>query len=152
MNGPSRKSCRMTSEDMPTAIGSLGPASGQSPQEWLDGPEIDLFGQPLAPAKVKASLAKSSAPTIQGICGPTSFDSCAPAGLLSSWENRLTERLARIGSTECGLIWKVRATPSGRSISRLAPSIRHSEETESTGSQWPTPRLGNGGFGNPKRM
>lgn len=133
-------------------IGSQAPDYGKLPVASPDGPPSVSSGPPVAPAKAKASPAKSSVPTIHGICGQTSFDSCAPAGPLSSWENRLTERLARIGSTECGLIWKARATPSGRSISRLQVSTLLSEETESIGLQWPTPRLGNGGFGNPKRM
>lgn len=60
-----------------------------------------------------------------GTCGPTSFASSVPDGPLSGWENRLRQRLARIGSTECLLTWKTSATPAGRPLSRLVPSMHH---------------------------
>lgn len=45
-----------------------------------------------------------------------------------------------VGSTESALIWRVKTTPAGRSISRLAPSTLHTNGIDSTGSQWPTPK------------
>lgn len=80
---------------------------------------------------------------IQGICGRTFIASSVPEGPLSSWENRLRERLATVGSTESALIWREKATPEGQSISRLAVSTRHTNGTGSTGSQQtynPTPK------------
>lgn len=78
----------------------------------------------------------------QGICGRTFFASSVPGGPLSSWESRLRERLATVGSTESALIWKAKDTPAGQSISRLAVSTRHTNGTGSTGSPpmdvWPT--------------
>ena len=78
---------------------------------------------------------------IQGICGRTYIGSPVPEGPLSSWENRLRERLATIGSTESALIWRAKATPAGRSISRLSPSTRHNNGTGCIGSPWPTPTV-----------
>lgn len=76
---------------------------------------------------------------IQGICGRTFIASSVPAGPLSSWESRLRERLATVGSTESALIWREKITPQGQSISRLAPSMRHTNGTDCTGSPWQTP-------------
>lgn len=114
--------------------------------DLLDGLTSDPSGPRPARAKAKASQAKSSAPTIQGICGPTVFASSVPDGPLSWWENRLRERLARIGSTEFVLTWRQKTTPCGRSISRLVPSTRRISDTASTGSpspkkEWPSPTV-----------
>lgn len=75
---------------------------------------------------------------IQGICGRTFIGSSVPDGPLSSWESRLQERLAMVGSTESALIWRTKTSPAGLSISRLAPSTRHTNGTDSTGSLWTT--------------
>jgi len=84
---------------------------------------------------------------IQGICGRTFIASSVPAGPLSSWESRLRERLGMVGSTESALIWREKVTPAGQSISRLAPSTRHTNGTGSTGqpSARPTPKSANAG-------
>lgn len=95
-------------------------------------------GPALAPASLFPSLAEAAAPTTNGICGPTSFASSVPPGPLSSWESRLRARLATVGSTEFALIWRVRATPAGRLISRLAPWTPPTSAAGSTGSPWPT--------------
>lgn len=102
---------------------------------------LDLFGQPLAPVSRSRKPARAAGETIHGICGPTCFASSAPAGPLSSWENRLRARLASIGSTESPLIWQARATPAGRSISRLRPWTPRTSASDSTGSPWPTPTV-----------
>jgi hypothetical protein len=46
-----------------------------------------------------------------------------------------------VGSTELSLIWRVKVTPAGGSISRLAPWTRPTSEADSTGSPWPTPTV-----------
>ena len=46
-------------------------------------------------------------------------------------------------STACYLTWKIAATPQGRLLFRLVPSMPHTEETEF--SFWPTPNVPNGG-------
>jgi hypothetical protein len=98
---------------------------------------------------------------IQGIYGRTYCASPAPDGPLSSWENRLRERLAMAGSTECALIWTVKATPAGRLISRLAPSTRLTNGTGCSGSatgpdsaQWRSPNArenGGGSYSDPEK-
>lgn len=91
---------------------------------------------------------------IQGICGRTFIGSSVPDGPLSSWESRLRERLATVGSTECALIWRVKTTPAGASISRLAVSTRHTNGTGSTGSQWRSPTAGDkrgGAYADPEK-
>ena len=130
----------MTSEDTSERISSPAPGSGRSPQTWPDG--VDLFGQPLVPASRSQSQAKAPVETTRGICGPTSFDSPAPCGPLSSWVSRLQDRLASIGSTESPLIWREKATPAGRSIFRLAPWTPPIAASGSIGSPWPTPMAG----------
>ena len=48
---------------------------------------------------------------------------------------------SRWGSTKCFLTWKVKATPQGRLLFQLAPSMPRTEETESGSSpnMWATP-------------
>ena len=48
---------------------------------------------------------------------------------------------SRWGSTRCFLTWKVKATPQGRLLFQLAPSMPRTEETESGSSpnMWATP-------------
>lgn len=81
----------------------------------------------------------------QGTYGRTFSALSEPIGPLSSWENRLRNRLAAHGSTESALIWKATTTPAGRSIYRLAPSTLHTNGPACTGSLWPTPRTPTGG-------
>jgi len=59
---------------------------------------------------------------------------------LAKWEARLKERLSKVGSTEFPLTWSQSVTPSGRPISRLAPSMRRTSDSGSIGSQWATPQ------------
>ena len=62
---------------------------------------------------------------------------------LAKWEARLKERLSKVGSTEFPLTWSQSVTPSGRPMSRLAPSMRRTSDSGSIG--WPTPCVPNGG-------
>ena len=120
------------------ATSSPEAVSGPLQLDLPGGLTSDPSGPDPAPARAKASPAKGSEPMIQGICGRTFFGSSVPDGPLSSWENRLRQRLARIGSTESALIWRTKTTPCGRSISRLAPSMRHTNGNDCTGSRWTT--------------
>lgn len=106
------------------ATSSPGSADGPTPPDLLGGPTTASCGPAPRRASRSASRVRNEAPTTSGTCGPTSFASSVPDGPLSSWENRLRQRLARIGSTECMLTWKASATPAGRSLSRLVPSTR----------------------------
>ena len=135
----------MTSTATRRRTSSRAEVSGPSLLDWLDGPTIAPSGQEVAPANPFRRPAKGAEPMIQGICGRTFIGSSVPDGHLSSWESRLRERLAAVGSTESALIWRETTTPAGLSISRLAPSTVHSNGTASGGSRWPAPATPNGG-------
>lgn len=137
--GPSRTCSPATSPDTPNAISLQGAASGQSQLDLLDGLTTGRSGPAPVRASRSARPAKGSEQMIQGICGRTFIASSVPAGPLSSWESRLRKRLAMVGSTESALIWREKATPAGASISRLAPSMRHTNETGCIESLWTTP-------------
>lgn len=124
-----------TSTDTCSAISSPASADGRSPHDSPDGQSIANSGRARARASRSRSPASNAAPTTSGICGPTSFASSVPDGPLSGWENRLRQRLARIGSTECLLIWRASATPQGRPLSRLVPSTPRIVEIESGSAQ-----------------
>jgi hypothetical protein len=138
MNEASSTFDRATSPATPSAISSPALEDGASQLGSPGGPTT----VPCGPARVRASRSVSPAPAADpptsGTYGPTCFASSVPAGPLSSWESRLRQRLARIGSTECSLTWKASATPAGRSLSRLVPSTRPTGETAS--GLWPTPQ------------
>ena len=134
--------CPATSTASTNCISLLAEDSGRSQPEWPAGQTTSRSGPAPVRARRKVSPAKDLAPPIQGICGLTFEDSSVPDGPLSSWENRLRQRLGRIGSTERCLIWTMTYTPQGRCVSQLAPSMRLTKEVASIGSQlqtmWPT--------------
>jgi hypothetical protein len=103
-----------------------------------DGRKTARSGRDRAPASRSPTRDKARVSTIQGTCGQTSSVSSAPDGPLSSWESKLRDRLAMVGSTECALIWREKITPAGASISRLAPWTPPTSVPVSTGSLWPT--------------
>lgn len=70
---------------------------------------------------------------------------------LAKWEQRLKERLARFGSTESPLIWTKSITPSGVSISRLAPWTPLTFDSDFTGARWSTARASDGDKGSPNQ-
>lgn len=120
-----------------SAISSPASAAGLSAVALPSGPTTGRSGLDQPRAKAKASPASGSARPIPGISGPRGSRSSSDPGPLSSWESRLRERLARIGSTECALTWKRQATPCGRQLSRLVPSMRLIDATAC--GLWPTP-------------
>jgi len=128
-------------QDSPSATSSQASADGGSPSVSPDGQTTGRSGQDRARASHSALQAKEPVLTIQGTCGLTSIASSPPVGPLSSWESRLRERLAMVGSTECALTWREKTTPAGASISRLARWTPPTSDSASTGSQatWPTP-------------
>jgi hypothetical protein len=136
------------------SISSPEPVSGRLPDAWRDGQTIDLFGPPRVPASPSRLPAKGSEPMTQGTCGRTYFASSTPAGPLASWESRLRERLATLGSTESALIWRASATPAGRSKSRLVQSTLHKNGPGTGGSQWRAPTAGDnrgGSYADPEK-
>lgn len=125
---------QMTLPGIGNATSLPGSEDGPSPHGSPAGPTTASYGPAPRRASRSASRERSEAPTTNGTCGPTSFASSVPDGPLSSWESRLRQRLARIGSTECALIWKASATPAGRPLSRLVPSTRPTAVTVSGSS------------------
>lgn len=114
---------RQTSPDTGSATSSRESADGPLQPDLLGGPMIASCGPVPRRASRSPSQAKGKPRLTIGTSGPTFFGSPVPGGPLSSWENRLRRRLARTGSTECSMTWKVSATPAGRSLSRLVPSM-----------------------------
>src|SRR5690606_7038921 len=132
-----------TLPDTGSVTSSPESADGRSRPVSQDGPMTASFGPARRRASRSASRESGEARTMSGICGPTCFDSPVPDGPLFSWESRLRQRLARIGSTECLLTWKASATPAGRSLCRLVPSTRPTAVIVSGSSReaalWQTP-------------
>jgi hypothetical protein len=124
-------------------ISSPGSEAGPSPFASPGGQTTGLCGRALAPASRSVSQEKAPGQMIPVTSGPTSIGSLAPADPLSSWESKLRQRLASLGSTECLLTWKESVTPQGRQLSRLVPSMRPIVATDY--GLWPTPTLPNGG-------
>ena len=126
------------SEDLPNATSLQESVGGDMPCVLLDGLTTAPSGQVRARASRSHPQAKEPVQTTQGIYGPTSIVSSPPTGPLSSWENRLRERLAMVGLTECALIWREKITPAGASISQLVPSALRTSGSVSIGFL-PTP-------------
>ena len=129
--------------DTPSATSSPGSAGGATPSASPDGQTTGLCGPEAALASRSPQPEKARGRRTSVTSGPSSSTSFAPAAPLSSWESKLRQRLASLGSTECLLTWKASATPQGRPLSRLVPSMRPIEEIDS--GLWPTPTLPNGG-------
>lgn len=119
---------QMTLWDTASATSLPESVDGRLPPALPAGATTANSGPAPARASRSRSQAKAPAPMTNGIYGPTSFASSVPDGLLSGWESRLRQRLARIGSTECSLTWKASATPAGRPLSRLVPSMGRTVE------------------------
>src|SRR5579864_858938 len=120
----------------PAATSSPASAAGPTPSTWPAGPETASAGPDPAPANRGAWRAQARVPTIRATFGQRGFHSSASAALTRSLENRLRHAMANTGSTLFRLIWKVRTTPSGRSICRLAASERRIGGSDF--SSWPT--------------
>lgn len=120
---------------------------GQSRSASLDGPTTDLFGQALAPASHSLPPARVRRPMTSATCGLRGFLLSPSSALQSSLESRLRRRLDGAGSTLFSLTWNRKATPAGRPYFQLAASGRHTSDSDSGLSAWPTPNAGpqNGG-------
>lgn len=119
----------------PTSSRAL--AAGPLQLDLLDFLTTARFGPDHAPANPSPSQARALEPAMSATSGPSSSALSAPVDRMLSWESRLRQRLERIGSTECILTWRASATPAGRPLSRLVPSMRPIAETAS--GLWPTP-------------
>lgn len=138
-----------TSTASPNATSSPASGDGPMPPASPHGRMTESYGQALARVSRSALRAKEKAPPMIGTYGPTFFGSSVPDGPLASWESRLRERLAMVGSTECALIWREKTSPAGQSTSRLSRSTPltsaiasiGSPETMEAADPWPTPTV-----------
>lgn len=133
------------------------PASADGPLQPVlpDGPTTASLSPGRARVSRSRSRAKAPELLMRGTYGPTFSESSVPEGPLSSWENRLRQRLAKVGSSECDLTWKVSGTTPGELLSRLVPSTPRTVEIDSglllDASYWSTPRASDGEKGGPNQ-
>lgn len=132
------KSLRGTCEDIRNVISSLALQAGASRCNSQDGPQIDLFGQALAPASHSVQQAKDSETKTSATFGPSSSISSASAALSMSLASRLRVRLAKVGSMEYRQTWNLKTTPAGRQYWAHTASAHRTSDSDSTG--WPTPK------------
>ena len=108
--------------------------------------QMDLFPQPtpskpslqpVIPASPLATQVSASDIRMTATSGRTSCKLLHTKDPLSAFSKTFMVT-SRWASTKCYLTWKVKATPQGRLLFQLAPSMRPTEETES--SLLPTPR------------
>ena len=165
MKGAYRMSNPKTSKDTFNATSSLASQAGPTPSNSPDGPQIGLFGQPVAPARPSQSPeSKSSVRSAKAkiLCGaldelatqyardaktrglpmPATYgqkfgDSSRNADLDRSSESRLTAFLRSIGWPLYKHRLKYSATVLGRRVFRLRASARSTSEGGFSG--WPTP-------------
>ena len=140
------KTCDLkTLKDSPNATSSQASAYGHMPCEKQDGPTTDLCGQEVVLANLSARQAKERGLLTSGTYGPRSTTSSASADLLSSLVNKLQAKTASLGSSLYKITWKVRVTPSGRSIHAVRASVRRISDKDCIGlelTHWATPRCG----------
>lgn len=134
---------QMTLPGIPSATFSPGLVGGPLLPVLLDGLKIEKSGPRPVPASRSRSQGKGPELLMRGTYGPTFSASPVPDGPLSSWENRLRQRLAKIGSSECDLTWKASAMSDGELLSRLVPSTPRTVEIDSglllEAAYWVTP-------------
>jgi len=124
--------------DTCSAISSPALVAGATPCALPDGPTTDLFGRAVAHVSLSAPQAPKKAPLMIDTSGLSGSISSASAALESSLVNKLKQRLTTDGSILFNLIWKVKATPAGRLVCRLAASGHRTSDNDS--GSWPTPQ------------
>ena len=142
-----------TSEATPNVTSSPGSASGAMRSEEPGGPTTNPSGAVVRHANLSARQAKEAGLLMSGTYGQRSTISSESAALSAILESRSRARTASVGSTLYKLIWKQRATPSGRSISALRASARLISGKGSGSSEkgWNTPRATDGSNGGPNQ-
>jgi len=115
------------------------PVSAAGPTRWPSqaGQLINPSGQGAALASRSVSREAGKELTTKGTSGLSSTGSLESADLQSCLESRLRARLDCSGWMEYALIWKLRATPSGRQICALRASAHRTSGSDFTGL--PTP-------------
>jgi hypothetical protein len=137
MKDQSLMSTLTTSGDSHNATSSPASEAGPTHSASPDGQTTGLFGPGAAPASPSPSRGKGRARQTNDISGLSSTASFQNADRLSYSVSRSLQQSGRLGSTECSLIWKVRATPAGRLFCQLVPSMRPIGEIDF--GLWPTP-------------
>ena len=141
----------MTSKNTGKSTCSPASAASASDSEWQGGPMTDLFSQADSPASPGVSPGSSEAQKMTVTSGQKWQDLlkvCGLDGCLAKTFRGLLEN--RWASTECFLTWNVSATPQGRQVSRLVPSMPLTGAPES--GLWPTPQEHDKVNGDPKRV
>ena len=118
-------------------ISSPESACGPTPLDGLGGQMIMPFGQGVAHASHSVRAGSGEASQIRVISGPHGTGSSQSVALTCSLASKLRAKTDLLGSTLFRLIWKERATPSGRVIYALRASGRRTSDSAST--SWPTP-------------
>lgn len=121
----------------PSVISSQASESGATPSAAQDGQTTSPHGQGVVPVSPSAAQASEGAQQTTGTFGRSSSASLRSAALQSSLVSRYRARTDSLGSTLYTTTWKVRTTPSGRSISAQRASGRRTSGSACTG--WPTP-------------
>lgn len=129
-------------------ISSPGSAAGLSRSASPDGLTIALCGPAPVPASPIPSRASSRATRTSATSGPFGSGSSASADLTRSLANKLQMRLDTDGLIETQLIWRAKATQSGRRYFQLAVSARRIDATGC--GLWPTPNCSDSTRGSPE--
>lgn len=131
----------LTSLGLHSAISLQASAAGRTLLGSLAGRTTVRSGLEVAPASRSRAPAPKLAGTIPAIFGRRGFSSSASAALTSSLVSKLKQRLPTPGSTVFAMIWKAKATPSGRLVCLLR-ALGHRTSGSDSGSwpkEWATP-------------
>ena len=132
-----------TSKDLCSVIFLRESLAGRKPLDVPESPQLDLFGQVLAPVKTSVVPESKKGSRVAGTSGPPSTISSASATLNSSLASRLKTRCATVGSTVYTQTWKERVTPAGLSYWEHTARAPTTSGKGYTG--WPTPNTPSGG-------
>jgi len=117
---------------------------GTTPSASQAGPTIDRSGQAPALASHSQQQENAAVQMTLAISGLTGSGSSESAALQSSLVSRLRAKMDLHGSIWYTLTWKVRVTPSQRSIYALRASARRISGKGFT--SWPTPKAATGDY------
>src|SRR3972149_7719269 len=134
----------MTYEDTSKPTSSPESEPGPMPSASQDGPTIDRSGQAPAPASHSQQQENAAVQMTLALSGQTGSGSSESAALQSSLVSRLRAKMDLHGSIWYTLTWKVRVTPSRRSIYALRAWPRHISGKGYT--SWPTPKAARGDY------
>lgn len=136
MGETSKTLTQRTFWDMTESTFSEALGDGTTPSSLPIGIQLDLFGPPPAPASPSASPGGARERKTPATSGPSASGSSASANLQRLLESKLVAVVDTNGSMEYSLTWRVRVTPAGRRICRLAARGRRTSGSGCSG--WPT--------------